>query len=195
MKIRNKNIKVLVVDNYDSFVYNLVHILYEIGVTHIDVVKNDLVDFQNIKQYDKILLSPGPGVPKDAGLMPQIIDKYATTKSILGVCLGHQAIVEVFGGDLINLEQPLHGVQSAINIQKSDCLFEQMPANFNIGHYHSWIANQFTLPNKIEVIATDSQGSIMAIRHKEHDVRGLQFHPESILTDNGKQIIKNWIDN
>jgi len=195
MKIRNKNIKVLVVDNYDSFVYNLVHILYEIGVTHIDVVKNDLVDFHNIKQYDKILLSPGPGVPKDAGLMPQIIDKYATTKSILGVCLGHQAIVEVFGGDLINLEQPLHGVQSAINIQKSDCLFEQMPANFNIGHYHSWIANQFTLPKEMEVIATDSQGSIMAIRHKEHDVRGLQFHPESILTDNGKQIIKNWIDN
>lgn len=187
--------KVLVIDNYDSFVYNLVHILYEIGVEEVRVVKNDLVDLKNIAQYDKILLSPGPGVPKDAGLMPQIIEKYAPSKNILGVCLGHQAIVEQFGGNLVNLAQPLHGVQSVIKIKKPDYLFEQMPADFKIGHYHSWIADAQTLPKEIEVIAIDAQGSIMAIRHKQYDLRGVQFHPESILTDNGKQIIKNWIDN
>ncbi|GAA4069378.1 aminodeoxychorismate/anthranilate synthase component II [Flavobacterium cheonanense] len=186
--------KVLVVDNYDSFVYNIVHLLYEIGVAEIDVVKNDQLDFSYINQYDKIVLSPGPGIPKDAGMMPQLLSEFASTKSILGICLGHQAIAEHFGTNLINLSEPFHGVASEIEILKEDYLFENLPKNFKIGHYHSWVVSE-AISDDIEILAKDALGNIMAIKHKKYDVRGLQFHPESILTENGKTILTNWINN
>ncbi|MFY8181180.1 MAG: anthranilate synthase component II [Flavobacterium sp.] len=185
--------KVLVVDNYDSFVYNIVHLLYEIGVAEIDVIKNDQLDFSYINQYDKIVLSPGPGIPENAGMMPQLLSQFASTKSILGICLGHQAIAEHFGTDLINLSEPLHGVASEIEILKEDYLFENLPKNFKIGHYHSWVVSE-TISNDLEILAKDELGNIMAIKHKKYDVRGLQFHPESILTENGKTILTNWIN-
>jgi anthranilate synthase component 2 len=185
--------KVLVVDNYDSFVYNIVHLLYEIGVVEIDVVKNDQLDFSYINQYDKIVLSPGPGIPKNAGMMPQLLSEFASTKSILGICLGHQAIAEHFGTDLINLSEPLHGVASEIEIVEEDYLFENLPKNFKIGHYHSWVVSE-AISDDIEILAKDELGNIMAIKHKKYNVHGLQFHPESILTENGKTILTNWIN-
>jgi anthranilate synthase component II len=185
--------KVLVVDNYDSFVYNIVHLLYEIGVAEIDVVKNDQLDFSYIHQYDKIVLSPGPGIPKNAGMMPQLLSEFASTKSILGICLGHQAIAEHFDTDLINLKEPLHGVASEIEIVKEDYLFENLPKQFKIGHYHSWVVSE-VISDDLEIVAKDELGNIMAIKHKKYDVRGLQFHPESILTENGKTILTNWIN-
>lgn len=186
--------KILVVDNYDSFVYNIVHLLYEIGVGEIEVVKNDQLDFSCIDKYDKIVLSPGPGIPKNAGMMPQLLCKLGTTKSILGICLGHQAIAEYFGADLINLSTPLHGVASKIEIVKEDYLFVNLPKNFKIGHYHSWVVSEL-ISDDLEILAKDEMGNIMAIKHKKYDVRGLQFHPESILTENGKTILTNWINN
>ncbi|WP_298137845.1 aminodeoxychorismate/anthranilate synthase component II [Flavobacterium sp.] len=185
--------KVLVVDNYDSFVYNIVHLLYEIGVAEIDVIKNDQLDFSYIHQYDKIVLSPGPGIPKNAGMMPQLLAEFSSTKSILGICLGHQAIAEHFGADLINLSEPLHGVTSQIEILKEDYFFENLPKHFKIGHYHSWVVSE-AISDDLEVLAKDELGNIMAIKHKKYDVRGLQFHPESILTENGKTILTNWIN-
>ena len=185
--------KILVVDNYDSFVYNLVHILKALKVETVDVIKNDKIDIHDVSGYDKILLSPGPGVPKDAGLMPAIIQQYATSKSILGVCLGHQAIGECFGGTLINLKEPLHGIASDIRILKKDYLFDNIPTHFKIGHYHSWVVSH-QLPKEIEVLAKDDKDNIMALKHIEYDVRGVQFHPESILTEHGKTIIENWIN-
>jgi len=185
--------KILVVDNYDSFVYNIVHLLYEIGVAEIDVVKNDHLDFSVMHQYDKIVLSPGPGIPKDGGMMPKLIAEFAYTKSILGICLGHQAIAEHFGMDLINLKAPLHGVASKIDIITADYLFQNLPNHFNIGHYHSWVVSE-TISDELEVLAKDEFGNIMALKHKKYDLRGLQFHPESILTENGKKILINWIN-
>jgi anthranilate synthase component II len=185
--------KVLVVDNYDSFVYNIVHLLYEIGVAEIEVVKNDQLDFSYINQFDKIVLSPGPGIPKNAGMMPQLLKEFASTKSILGICLGHQAIAEHFGTDLINLSEPLHGVASEIEIVKVDYLFENLPKHFKIGHYHSWVVSE-AISDDLEILAKDELGNIMAIKHKKYDVCGLQFHPESILTENGKTILINWIN-
>ncbi len=184
--------KILVIDNYDSFVFNLVHMLYNLGVDEIDVVKNDKVDIDKIAEYDKILLSPGPGIPKDAGLMTEVIKKISFTKSILGVCLGHQAIAESFGGTLINLNEPLHGVASNVTVLRDDYLFENTPQTFNIGHYHSWVVSN-VLPASLEVLARDDHGNIMAIKHKSYDVRGVQFHPESVLTEFGKTIVENWI--
>jgi len=186
--------KVLVVDNYDSFVYNIVHLLYEIGVAEIDVIKNDQLDFLYINQYDKIVLSPGPGIPKDAGMMPKLLSEFSSTKSILGICLGHQAIAEHFGSNLINLKKPLHGVASEIEIVKEDYLFDNLPKQFQIGHYHSWVVSE-TISDDLEILAKDELGNIMAIKHKKYDIRGLQFHPESILTENGKTILTNWINN
>jgi anthranilate synthase component II len=185
--------KVLVVDNYDSFVYNIVHLLYEIGVEKIDVIKNDQLDFSYIHQYDKIVLSPGPGIPKDAGMMPQLLTEFASTKSILGICLGHQAIAEHFGTNLINLSAPLHGVASDIEIIKDDYIFENLPKHFTIGHYHSWVVSE-AISDDLEILAKDESGNIMAIKHKKYDVRGLQFHPESVLTENGKMLLTNWIN-
>lgn len=186
--------KILVLDNYDSFVYNLVHILQELKVDKIDVIKNNKIDINEVAGYDKILLSPGPGVPKDAGLMPAIIEQYAASKSILGVCLGHQAIGECFGGSLINLKEPLHGIASDITILQQDYLFANLPTNFKIGHYHSWVVSH-QLPIEIEILAKDNKDNIMAIKHVHFDVRGVQFHPESILTEHGKTIIENWVNN
>ncbi len=184
--------KILVIDNYDSFVFNLVHMMYQLGVDDIEVVRNDKVDLSGLNQYHKILLSPGPGIPNEAGLLQDVIAKTCSTKSILGVCLGHQAIAENFGGSLINLAEPLHGVSSAISILKEDYLFSNTPLAFNIGHYHSWVVSH-DIPEDLEIIAKDIAGNIMAIRHKTFDVRGIQFHPESVLTAYGRIIIENWL--
>ena len=185
--------KILVIDNYDSFVFNLVHYLKEITDAEIVVVKNDAFELDFVEQFDKILLSPGPGIPDEAGLLKQVIEKYAASKSIFGVCLGHQAIAEVFGCQLKNLEHPLHGFQSQIKIKRSDALFADLPAEFNIGHYHSWVVDP-AIPDQIEITAVDQNEEIMAIRHKEFDVHGVQFHPESVLTEYGKEILSNWIN-
>ena len=185
--------KILVVDNYDSFVYNIVHLLYEIGVEEIDVIKNDQLDFSTINEYDKIVLSPGPGIPENAGMMPKLLQEFAKSKSILGICLGHQAIAEHFGTQLINLKEPLHGIASEIEIVNDDYLFKSLPSNFKIGHYHSWVVSE-QISDDLDVIAKDKFGNIMALKHKQYDLRGLQFHPESILTENGKTILTNWIN-
>ncbi|MFH2095650.1 MAG: aminodeoxychorismate/anthranilate synthase component II [Bacteroidota bacterium] len=185
--------KILVIDNYDSFVYNLVYLLREVGAPDVTVIKNDRILPGDAERYDKILLSPGPGVPRDAGMMPEIIRKYAPVKSMLGICLGHQAIAEVFGGCLHNLPEPLHGVSSKIEVHSQDYLFRNLPRTFQIAHYHSWVVEK-PLPDVLECTAA-SYGNIMAIRHRSYDVRGLQFHPESIMTEYGKQMIENWIKN
>ena len=185
--------KILVIDNYDSFVFNLVHYLKEITDAEIVVVKNDAFELDFVEQFDKILLSPGPGIPDEAGLLQQVIEKYASTKSIFGVCLGHQAIAEVFGCQLKNLEHPLHGFQSQIRIKRSDTLFADLPVQFNIGHYHSWVVDT-AISDQIEITAVNQNGEIMAIQHKEFDVHGVQFHPESVLTEYGRELLSNWIN-
>lgn len=186
--------KILVIDNYDSFVYNLVHILYNLGVSDIEIRKNDKIDIEEVNVFDKVLLSPGPGIPSNAGIMPEIIREYSGTKSILGICLGHQAIAESFGGQLSNLTNPLHGIASELRIIKKDYLFNDIPEKFMVGHYHSWVVNN-PLSDDIEMIAHDNDGNVMALKHKHYDVRGVQFHPESVLTEHGIQMIKNWIMN
>lgn len=184
---------VLVIDNYDSFTYNLVHLLQELNTPYV-VVRNDKFNLEEVEQYDKILLSPGPGIPEEAGLLMDVIRTYASSKSILGICLGQQAIAEVFGGTLYNMPKPLHGVATPINIiDKEEKLFENFPSNSMIGRYHSWAVEDKTLPSSLKVTAVDPSGVIMAISHKEYDVRGMQFHPESILTENGKILIGNWL--
>lgn len=184
--------KILVIDNYDSFVYNLVHYLREFGC-EVDVVRNDKVKFNEIGNYDKILLSPGPGIPSEAGMLMQVIKKFAGKKSILGVCLGHQAIGEVFGGKLSNLKKVYHGVaENLIITDKGEYLFNNIPGKIKVGRYHSWIVEN-KLPDCLVVTAVDDEGKIMALKHKEYDIRGVQFHPESVLTEFGKEMIKNWI--
>ena len=185
--------KILVIDNYDSFVYNLVCMIKNLVNAEIDIVKNDKIDFDTLHTYSKILLSPGPGIPIDAGKMMQVLEDKSKTTSILGVCLGHQAIAEFSGGSLYNLQQPLHGVASNISILKDDYLFENTPKQFKIGHYHSWAVLE-TKTSNFEVLARDENNNIMAIKHKKYDVRGLQFHPESVLTEYGSTIIKNWLN-
>lgn len=185
--------KILVLDNYDSFTFNLVYIVRQLGYGNsMDVFRNDKISLEDVAQYDKILLSPGPGVPSEAGIMPELLKKYSATKSILGVCLGHQAIGEAFGGDLINLSEVLHGIASKVTVQK-DLLFEGIPDTFSIGRYHSWVIDESTLSPDLEVIARTPDQQIMAVRHKKFDVRGVQFHPESILTENGVRIMQNWL--
>lgn len=186
--------KILVLDNYDSFTYNLVYIVRQLGCGALmDVFRNDKISLEDVAQYDKILLSPGPGVPSEAGIMPELLKKYSPTKSILGVCLGHQAIGEAFGGSLINLSEVLHGVASEVTVQP-DVLFEGVPKTFKIGRYHSWVIDETTLSPNLEVIARTPDQQIMAVRHKKYDVRGVQFHPESILTENGVKIMQNWLE-
>jgi len=186
--------KILVLDNYDSFTYNLVYIVRQLGYgPQMDVFRNDKITLEEVDQYDKILLSPGPGVPSEAGIMPELLRKYSATKSILGVCLGHQAIGEAFGGGLINLSEVLHGVASQVTVRK-DLLFEGISDTFSIGRYHSWVVDEATLSPDLEVIARTPDRQIMAVRHKKFDVRGVQFHPESILTENGIKIMKNWLE-
>ncbi|MBP6432059.1 MAG: aminodeoxychorismate/anthranilate synthase component II [Ferruginibacter sp.] len=186
--------KILVFDNYDSFTYNLVHIIEKIVSTKVDVFRNNEIELEKISAYDKIILSPGPGVPSEAGLLLQVIKKYAPSKSILGVCLGHQAIAEAFGGKLVNLKTVYHGVANKLIFENVDCtLFSNLKTGISVGRYHSWIVDDENFPNELQVTARDENGYIMALQHKYYDVQGVQFHPESILTPEGETIIKNWI--
>jgi len=187
--------KLLVLDNYDSFTYNLVHIMSALGYQP-DVIRNDKITVEQVGAYDKILLSPGPGIPDEAGIMKEVINTYGPHKSILGVCLGHQGIAEVYGAELYNLFNVLHGVASQIQIVKTDdYLFTAVPPTFRGCHYHSWAVLPESINGELEVTARDSNGNIMGISHKSHDVKGLQFHPESILTEHGATIINNWLKN
>jgi anthranilate synthase component 2 len=182
---------VLVIDNYDSFTYNLVHYLEALG-SEVTVKRNDRLTLDEVESFDKIVLSPGPGIPDEAGLLKEIIKKYAPTKSIFGVCLGQQAIGEVFGGSLINLDKVYHGIATKINITKDDILFEGMPKEIAVGRYHSWVVDA-NLPESLEATSFDENGQVMSLRHKEYDVRAVQFHPESVLTPKGKKILENWL--
>ena len=185
--------KCLLLDNYDSFTYNLRHILLELGVDT-DVYRNDKISLEEVEKYDKILLSPGPGIPSEADLLLPLIERYAPTKSILGVCLGEQAIGEVFGAKLLNLKDVYHGVCSDIRVLRKDTLFEGLESGFRAGRYHSWVVSKEEIPECIEITAVDAEeGYIMGIRHRVYDVCGIQFHPESVLTPQGKIIIGNWI--
>lgn len=183
--------KILVIDNYDSFTYNLVHYLEELGCEVI-VKRNDQLTLEEADAFDKIVLSPGPGIPDEAGLLKQIIEKYAPTKSIFGVCLGQQAIAEVFGGSLINLDEVYHGIATKIQIIIDDTIFEGLPKEIEVGRYHSWVVNP-DLPEVLEATSLDENGQIMSLRHKTYDVRAVQFHPESVLTPQGKKMLENWL--
>lgn len=185
-------IKVLVIDNYDSFTYNLVHYLEDLNCD-VTVVRNDKLDLKDVKPYDKIVLSPGPGIPDEAGLLKAIIREYAPTKSILGVCLGQQAIGEVFGGSIINLDEVYHGVATKVTITVEDePLFDGLGNEIEVGRYHSWVVDN-NLPEVLEATSYDENGQIMSLRHKVYDVKGVQYHPESVLTPKGKEILKNWL--
>ncbi|TAF44876.1 MAG: aminodeoxychorismate/anthranilate synthase component II [Sphingobacteriales bacterium] len=182
---------ILVIDNYDSFTYNLVHLINELGL-QADVWRNDKFALADVDAYDKILLSPGPGIPSEAGLLLDVIKQYGQNKSILGICLGHQAIAEVYGGELYNLAKPIHGTATNINVVKNEILFNALPSQFKVGRYHSWAVQPENLPSCIEITAEDDKGVMMALRHTSHDVRGVQFHPESVLTEYGKEMLGNW---
>lgn len=184
---------IIVIDNYDSFTYNLVHYLEDLNC-EVTVFRNDEFDIEEIQKFDKILLSPGPGIPDNAGLLKDVVKMYANSKSILGICLGQQAIAEVFGGSLINLEKVYHGVATSITIQVQDeFLFKDLNPEIEVGRYHSWVVNPVDLPEVLEVTSLDENGQIMSLRHRKFDVRAVQFHPESILTPHGKKILENWV--
>ncbi len=191
--------RILVFDNYDSFTYNLVHLVEKIINDSVDVYRNDEISLERVNEYDKIILSPGPGIPSEAGLLLPLIKQYAATKSILGVCLGHQAIGEAFGGTLINLDKVYHGVATGIRIYdrsangKDYALFRGMPHELNVGRYHSWIVSKNNFPADLEITAVDENGYIMALQHRKYDVQGVQFHPESVLTPDGETIMRNWL--
>ncbi len=188
-----KNNKILVIDNYDSFVYNLVHYLEELDCK-VTVRRNDQVTLAEIEQYDKILLSPGPGIPDEAGLLKPIIKEFAGKKPVFGVCLGQQAIGEVFGGSLINLTEVFHGVATeATQTVDDEPLFKDIDKHFKIGRYHSWVVDPEDFPEELEITSVDDNGQIMSLRHREFDLRGVQFHPESVLTPEGKKMIRNWV--
>lgn len=187
--------KVLVLDNYDSFTYNLVHLVKKLGYgAKMDVVRNDKISLDAVEEYDSILLSPGPGIPSEAGIMPELIKRYAPSKKILGVCLGHQAIAEAFGGTLLNLPEPVHGVATSIKISSSnEPIFRGLPAEFKAARYHSWVVVPKSMPSELEVTAVDYEGQIMALRHRKFNVKGVQFHPESILTEHGETMLRTWL--
>ena len=188
--------KILIFDNYDSFTYNLVHLVEKIIHQKVDVYRNDQIALEKVKEYDKIILSPGPGIPNEAGLLLPLIKEYAATKSILGVCLGHQAIGEAFGGTLINLSTVFHGVATYCQLSTPNCeLFNGLPEKITIGRYHSWIVSDENFPAELEITARDENNYIMALQHKTFDVQGVQFHPESILTPDGEKIMRNWLKN
>ena len=185
--------KILVLDNYDSFTYNLVQYIERVLKSPVDVKRNDQISLKDVAPYDKILISPGPGIPEEAGLTLDLIREYGATKSILGVCLGHQAIAEAYGGSIINLDTVYHGVVGQMTqVIPGDYLLEGVPVDFDAGRYHSWVVEHETLPEEIEITVENDEGYIMAIRHREHDVRGVQFHPESVLTEYGSRIVLNW---
>lgn len=190
--------KILVFDNYDSFTYNLVHVVEKILNQKVDVFRNDKIALEQVNDYDKIILSPGPGIPIEAGLLLPLIQRYAPTKSILGVCLGHQAIAESFGGSLINLKNVFHGIATPIQLLKNErgeipTVFNDLPEQITVGRYHSWVVNEEDLPEELTITARDESGLIMALQHKKYDVTGVQFHPESVLTPQGEAIIRNWL--
>lgn len=184
---------VVIIDNYDSFTYNLAHLVKELGATT-DVLRNDRFRLEELERYDKIILSPGPGVPEEAGLLLDVIRTYAGKKPILGVCLGEQAIGQAFGGRLVNLSKVYHGVQSRIRLTNPDYIFRGLPEEISVGRYHSWVVDTDGLPDTLVVTAVSPEGQIMALKHREYDVHGIQFHPESVLTPDGKQLMKNWLD-
>jgi anthranilate synthase component 2 len=188
--------KIIMIDNYDSFTYNLVHIVKKLGY-EIDVFRNDKISIAEVGKYDKIMLSPGPGIPSEAGILQEVVKTYASNKSILGVCLGLQCIGEVFGGKLTNLENVFHGVATSIKLTggKDPILFKGLPDSFSVGRYHSWVVDAAGFPEALEITAVDDSGKVMALKHKKFDVHGVQFHPESILTENGEKIIENWLRN
>ena len=185
--------KILVFDNYDSFTYNLVHLVEKITNQKVTVVRNDQITLEEVAAYDKIILSPGPGIPSEAGLLLPLIKQYAASKSILGVCLGHQAIGEAFGATLENLSTVYHGVATPIKIDNTNYLFNGLEETIEVGRYHSWVIANNNLPAELKVTATDENGLIMAIEHNAYDVCGVQFHPESVLTPSGETVIKNWL--
>ena len=184
--------KIAVIDNYDSFTYNLVHYLEDLNA-NVTVFRNDEFELNELEKFDKILLSPGPGIPDEAGLLKDVIKKYATTKSIFGVCLGLQAIGEVFGGKLTNLEKVYHGVATKVTKTEDDFIFNDLPNEFEVGRYHSWVVSNENLPADLIVTSTDENGQIMSMKHANFDIRGVQYHPESVLTPYGKKILENWL--
>jgi len=186
--------KILVFDNYDSFTYNLVHLVEKILHGKVEVYRNDQIPLENVKEFDKIILSPGPGIPVEAGLLLPLIKEYASSKSILGVCLGHQAIGEAFGGKLVNLSTVYHGVATSCQLRSVSPLFKGLPATIEVGRYHSWIVSDENFPKELEVTARDENNYIMALQHKTYDVQGVQFHPESVLTPMGEKVMRNWLN-
>jgi anthranilate synthase component 2 len=186
--------RILVFDNYDSFTYNLVHLIEKIQHQKVEVFRNDRIPLEKVKEYDKIILSPGPGIPSEAGLLLPLIREYAASKPILGVCLGHQAIGEAFGGKLVNLSTVYHGVATPVRILRpGKGLFEGLPETLEVGRYHSWVVSEDGWPDELEVTARDEKDYIMGLQHKTLDVQGVQFHPESVLTPQGEQIVRNWL--
>ena len=186
--------RILVFDNYDSFTYNLVHLVEKLIKGRVEVHRNDKLPLEKVKEYDKIILSPGPGIPEEAGLLLPLIKEYASSKSILGVCLGHQAIGEAFGGKLVNLSSVFHGVSTPVQVLgDKEGLFKGLPDTIEVGRYHSWVVSNEGFPDVLEVTARDDQQMIMAMRHKTLDIQGVQFHPESVLTPLGETILKNWV--
>jgi anthranilate synthase component 2 len=190
--IEIENMKIAVIDNYDSFTYNLVHYLEDLNA-NVTIFRNDEFELNELEKFDKILLSPGPGIPDEAGLLKEVIKKYAATKSIFGVCLGLQAIGEVFGGTLTNLEKVYHGVATKVTKTEDDFIFNDLPNEFEVGRYHSWVVSSENLPADLIVTSTDKNGQIMSMKHAHFDIRGVQYHPESILTPYGKKILENWL--
>lgn len=186
--------KLLILDNYDSFTYNLAHLVEKVSNIPFEVIKNDKISIADADQYSMMMLSPGPGLPKDAGIMPELIKKYHSTKKILGVCLGLQAIGEHFNSPLKNLETVFHGLATPVNIIEKDSLFKNCPARFNVGRYHSWVIDECKINSDLIITAKDDMGTIMAARHKTFNISGVQFHPESILSEYGDTIIKNWLE-
>lgn len=184
--------KILILDNYDSFTYNIVDALRQLGIEP-TVIRNDKMEVADAEEFDKIILSPGPGIPEEAGILLPLIKEYAGEKPMLGVCLGHQAIAQACGGELVNLSKVYHGLKLPVKVIADDYLFDGMPREFAVGRYHSWAVDPSKLPADLEVTAVDAEGNIMALRHKQYDMRGVQFHPESIMTDQGLTIFKNWI--
>ena len=184
--------KIFLIDNYDSFTYNLVHYLEELNC-EVTVKRNDQFKLDELELYENILLSPGPGIPDESGLLKKAIEYFSPAKKILGICLGHQAIGEVFGGQLKNLDKVYHGISTPVNIVKNDALFKDLPKKFNVGRYHSWVVKT-PLPSELIATSFDDNGQLMSLRHKTYDVCSVQYHPESVLTPNGKKIIENWIN-
>lgn len=186
-------IRVVIIDNYDSFTYNLSHLVKELGAD-VTVYRNDKFQLSQLDEFDRIILSPGPGIPSEAGLLLDVIKAYAGKKPILGVCLGHQAIGEVFGGQLVNLSEVFHGVATDCRIVADDYVFEGLAETVTIGRYHSWVVDAKTMPECLEVTAVSDEGQVMALRHREYDIHGIQFHPESVLTPDGRKMIGNWLN-